>query len=109
MGPLGFPELVIIFVVALIVFGPRKLPELGRSLGRSLAEFKRTSSELRSTLDGEIREEERRVRPARPEPGPTIQPPPSEPVVPEAAENQPPAETVARGDQPSEAGSSEIS
>ena len=55
MGPIGFPELIIIFVVALIVFGPRKLPELGRSLGKSLTEFKRASNELRSTLDDEIR------------------------------------------------------
>ena len=61
MGPLGFPELIIIFVVALIVFGPRKLPELGRSLGKSLTEFKRASNELRSTLDDEIRDEERRT------------------------------------------------
>ena len=43
MGPIGFPELMIIMVVALIVFGPRKLPELGRSLGKSLAEFKRAA------------------------------------------------------------------
>ena len=62
MGPLGFPELIIILVVALIVFGPRKLPELGRSLGKSLNEFKRASNELRSTLDDEIRAEERRSR-----------------------------------------------
>jgi TatA/E family protein of Tat protein translocase len=55
MGPLGVPELIVIFIVALIVFGPRKLPELGRSLGKSLAEFKRASNELRSTLDDEIR------------------------------------------------------
>ncbi len=55
MGPIGVPELLIIFVVALIVFGPRKLPELGRSLGKSMAEFKRASNELRSTLDEEIR------------------------------------------------------
>lgn len=61
MGPLGFPELIIIFVVALIVFGPRKLPELGRSLGKSLSEFKRASNELRSTLDEEIRLEDRRA------------------------------------------------
>jgi TatA/E family protein of Tat protein translocase len=61
MGPLGFPELIIIFVVALIVFGPRKLPELGRSLGKSLSEFKRASNELRSTLDDEIRLEDRRA------------------------------------------------
>jgi sec-independent protein translocase protein TatA len=61
MGPLGFPELIVIFVVALLVFGPRKLPELGRSLGRGLSEFKRASNELRNTLDDEIRDEERRT------------------------------------------------
>ena len=58
-GPIGIWEMVIILVVALIVFGPRKLPELGRSLGKSLGEFKRASSELRSTLDQEIRIEDR--------------------------------------------------
>jgi sec-independent protein translocase protein TatA len=58
MGPIGIPELVIIFVVALIVFGPRKLPELGRSLGKGIAEFKRASNELQRTLDDEIRNEE---------------------------------------------------
>lgn len=57
-GPIGMPELIIIFVIALIVFGPRKLPELGKSLGRSLAEFKRASNELRSTLEEEIRIED---------------------------------------------------
>src|SRR5215471_2446153 len=60
MGPVGFPELVVIFVVALIVFGPRKLPEIGKSLGKSLAEFKRASNELRRTLEEEIRFEEQR-------------------------------------------------
>ena len=60
LGSLGFPELIIIFVIALIIFGPRKLPELGRSLGKSLAEFKRASNELRSTLEEEIRIEEQR-------------------------------------------------
>jgi TatA/E family protein of Tat protein translocase len=59
-GSIGMPELVIIFVVALIVFGPRKLPELGRSLGKSLSEFKRASNELRSTLEDEIRMDEQR-------------------------------------------------
>ena len=51
-GSIGMPELIIIFVIALIIFGPRKLPELGRSLGRSLSEFKKASNELRSTLGG---------------------------------------------------------
>jgi len=59
-GSIGMPELMIIFVVALIIFGPRKLPELGRSLGKSLGEFKRASNELRSTLEDEIRLEEQR-------------------------------------------------
>ena len=57
-GSIGMPELIIIFVIALIIFGPRKLPELGRSLGKSLAEFKRASNELKSTLEEEIRLEE---------------------------------------------------
>ena len=59
-GSIGMPELIIIFVIALIIFGPRKLPELGRSLGKSLSEFKRASNELRSTLEEEIRVEEHR-------------------------------------------------
>lgn len=60
LGPIGMQELIIIFVIALIVFGPRKLPDLGKSLGRSIAEFKRASNELRSTLEDEIRVEETR-------------------------------------------------
>jgi TatA/E family protein of Tat protein translocase len=60
-GSLGMGELLMIFVIALILFGPRKLPELGRSLGKSLAEFKRASNELRSTLEEEIRVEEQRT------------------------------------------------
>jgi TatA/E family protein of Tat protein translocase len=59
-GSIGMPELIIIFVIALIIFGPRKLPELGRSLGKSLSEFKRASNELKSTLEEEIRLDEQR-------------------------------------------------
>ncbi len=59
-GSMGMSELVIILVIALIIFGPRKLPELGRSLGKSIGEFKRASNELRSTIEDEIRVEETR-------------------------------------------------
>lgn len=66
-GSLGMPELIIIFVIALIIFGPRKLPELGKSLGKTIAEFRRTSNELKSTLEEEIRvEEQRTAKPAQP-------------------------------------------
>ena len=60
-GSIGMPELIVIFVIALIIFGPRKLPDLGRSLGRSLSEFKRASNELRTTLDEEIRLEDQKT------------------------------------------------
>ena len=62
LGSIGMPEMIIILVIALIIFGPRKLPELGRSLGKSLAEFKRASNDLRSTLEEEIRIEEQKAK-----------------------------------------------
>lgn len=57
-GSIGFPELVVIFSLALIIFGPRKLPELGKSLGKGIAEFKRASNELKNTWEEEVRVEE---------------------------------------------------
>ncbi len=61
IGPLGMQEMLIILVVALIVFGPRKLPQIGKTLGKSVAEFRRTSTELRSTLEREVQMEEFRA------------------------------------------------
>jgi TatA/E family protein of Tat protein translocase len=58
MWNLGFQEVMIIFIIALVIFGPRKLPELGKSLGKSLAEFKRASNELKRTWEDEVRVEE---------------------------------------------------
>lgn len=59
-GSIGFPELVMIFIVALLLFGPKQLPNLGRTLGRALAEFKRASNDLQRTLEEEVRAEELR-------------------------------------------------
>ena len=67
MGPLGVPELIIIFIVALLVFGPRKLPELGKSLGKGLSEFRRASNELRNTLEEEVRAAEYEPPPPPPQ------------------------------------------
>ncbi len=62
MGSLGMQEIIIIFVLALIIFGPRKLPELGKSLGKGLAEFKKASNELKQTWEDEVRlEKEKEV------------------------------------------------
>ncbi len=72
-GSLGMSELVIILVIALIIFGPRKLPELGRSLGKSIGEFKRASNELKSTIEEEIRVEETR-KPEAPVEVPAVPP-----------------------------------
>jgi sec-independent protein translocase protein TatA len=55
MGSLGMQEIIIIFVLALIIFGPRKLPDIGKSLGKGLAEFKRASNELKQTWEDEVR------------------------------------------------------
>jgi TatA/E family protein of Tat protein translocase len=103
-GSLGFPELLMIFVVALIVFGPRKLPELGRTLGKALGEFKKATDELKNTIEKEVRVEELKefknimpgnlfnptVSRTEPPPAPAVKPPrwparAEEPILVEAA------------------------
>jgi TatA/E family protein of Tat protein translocase len=62
IGSLGLPEMLMIFVVALIVFGPRKLPELGRTLGKALGEFKKATDELKTTIEREVQlDEQKRI------------------------------------------------
>jgi len=52
---LGFPEMLFLFVLALIIFGPKKLPEIGRQIGKGLAEFKRASNEFQAQIQDEVR------------------------------------------------------
>lgn len=59
MGPVGVPEMFVIFIVALVLFGPKKLPELGRTIGKALTEFRRASSELKAQFESHLRELER--------------------------------------------------
>jgi TatA/E family protein of Tat protein translocase len=82
-GSIGMPELILIFVIALIIFGPRKLPELGRTLGKSLSEFRRASNDLRNTLEEEIRLDEQKTTAPAISPAPVHDteqvPPPADP------------------------------
>lgn len=59
MGPLGWQETVFIFLLALLLFGPKKLPELGKMLGKAVTEFRRASGELKATFDRELSNLER--------------------------------------------------
>src|SRR3989442_15900884 len=62
MGSIGVSELIVIFIIALIVFGPQKLPELSRTIGKALAEFRKHSAELRMAVSQEMREPERHTQ-----------------------------------------------
>jgi sec-independent protein translocase protein TatB len=53
---LGMPEMIFIFLLALIIFGPKKMPEIGRQIGRALAEFKKASNDFKSQIEDEIRQ-----------------------------------------------------
>lgn len=59
MGPVGVQEMIVIFLVALVLFGPKKLPELGRVVGKAISEFRRAQSELKATLEHHMTELER--------------------------------------------------
>jgi sec-independent protein translocase protein TatA len=85
MGSIGFPELLVIFVIALIVFGPRRLPEIGKALGQGSNEFKRASKDLQNRLEQEIEEDRQASTTATPGAAAPANPP-----------QTPPAETEAR-------------
>jgi len=64
-GSIGGPELIVIFVLALLIFGPRKLPELGRMVGKGLSEFRRAASDLKDSLEVEVAREDASAREGR--------------------------------------------
>lgn len=63
MGSLGLPEIAFIFILALLIFGPKKLPEIGRTLGRGVAEFRKATNELKRSINTELALEEQPVPP----------------------------------------------
>lgn len=87
MFGIGMPELIVIFIVALLVFGPKKLPDLGKALGRGLAEFKRASEDLKEGLTGNFSLEEEEK-------------PPVEASTPSTGSTSPPETPPAKDDQP---------
>lgn len=81
-GTLGGQEIIFILVLALIVFGPRKLPEIGKSIGRMMAEFRKASNDFRRTLEDEVEAE--KARPPEP-----AAPPPDKPASAASASDTP--------------------
>lgn len=65
-GPLGVPELIFILVLALLIFGPKRLPEIGRTIGRGMAEFRKASNDLKRTINTELALDEPAPPPVRP-------------------------------------------
>jgi Tat protein translocase TatB subunit len=92
-GTLGGPEIFLILVVALIVFGPRRLPEIGKSVGKMLAEFRKASNDFKRTIEDEVEAERlRELDASRAAPPP---PPPADPPTtsaPPTAAEAPPVE-----------------
>jgi sec-independent protein translocase protein TatA len=96
MGSLGVPEIAFIFILALLIFGPKRLPELGRTVGKGLSEFRKASNDLKRTINSELALEETPAPPqqlTRRVPTGTIAAPLGRVVGPREAPAETPAET----------------
>lgn len=85
----GLPEMVVIFVLALLIFGPKKLPEIGRSLGKTLRGFQEASKEFESEIKKGVAELEKDSPPPAASPAPAVLTSSSQPVIqPEASPSE---------------------
>jgi sec-independent protein translocase protein TatA len=95
---LGFQEMVLIFLIALIVFGPKKLPELGKSLGKGIREFKKATNDLKANWEDQLREVETSVqdeaKPMASEPPKEVKPAEPQPAEPQNVVTAAPVETA---------------
>ncbi len=96
-GSIGLPELLLIFIIALLLFGPRKLPEIGRTLGKAMNEFKRATNDLQRSLEEEIQVDELKKARREVEEAARLTPPAPPPAAPPAAQDAP-ATTAAAGE-----------
>ena len=58
-GSIGIQELILIFIIALLLFGPKKIPEIGKTIGKAIKEFKKATNEIKETIEKEVEEEEK--------------------------------------------------
>jgi len=89
-GTLGGPELLLILVIALIVFGPRKLPEIGKSIGKMMVEFRRASNDFKRTIEDEVEADKMRQSLDAPRSEPSA----LEPSSPPSSSDPPPTESA---------------
>lgn len=103
-GPLGIPEVIFIVVLALLIFGPKRLPEIGRTIGRGMSEFRKASNDLKRTINTELALDEPPVAPILRQP--RLETPPMtmartpHPAMEEAMENEAEAEPEPDDDVP---------
>ncbi len=111
-GSLGIQEMILIFIIALIVFGPKRLPEIGRTLGKALGEFKKATDDFKNTIEREVRVEELKqlsstqvpvvdtVSRTEPAAEAAVTPSPAPPVAPMTAEQMAALSVAPHADQP---------
>src|ERR1700751_3892712 len=97
---LSFPHMIVIFVIVLVVFGPQKLPELARGLGKLMAEFRKASTDFKSAFENEMLDVERKKRELLASNPTAAQPQPATLATPSGAETQPGPTALASGSAP---------